>query len=494
MAFIPKCMSTQHPDNAFVPTYATDGVIKGDGEITEAVEVFNLGCDEQMWDSEGKETDNQVVQKLLSAHSDFFKSQHHLGKDSALTLRVPNPAIETEMRKSTVEALQGIPKAWDMASEFYGNDTEPPIQEVILPFTTSAQELALLDVYYQKFVVGQENQELLDSMVVKDWIGEFFPKRIRIIPLIEDLEHLTGSDLIVSDYLEDLSKRGVQVDYQRVFLARSDPALNYGAVSAEMMIKIALSKLSKLQERLGLPIYPIIGAGSVPFRGHLSPLNVNRAFREYPSAQTFTVQSAFKFDHPQTVVKSGIQQILSHERTEAPEIDELKAQGIIKKIAARYNQQVRDLIDVIGEVSTKIPKRRERKLHVGLFGYGRTLAGAEDVTLPRAIGFAASMYSIGAPPELLGLDVLNSEDLSFIRSVYPSFDEDMASSISFMNEDQVIELLGEETAKIAYELGNGVDRIHQGLTTAIWAGVKNKSSVNITDYIEEAAQLRRFLG
>ena len=261
-----------------------------------------------------------------------------------------------------------------------------------------------------------------------------------------------------------------------------------------MMIKIALSKLSKLQERLGLPIYPIIGAGSVPFRGHLSPLNVNRAFREYPSAQTFTVQSAFKFDHPQAVVQSGIQQILSHERTEAPEIDELKAQGIIKKIAARYNQQVRDLIDVIGEVSTKIPKRRERKLHVGLFGYGRTLAGAEDVTLPRAIGFAASMYSIGAPPELLGLDVLNSEDLSFIRSVYPSFDEDMASSISFMNEDQVIELLGEETAKIAYELGNGVDRIHQGLTTAIWAGVKNKSSVNITDYIEEAAQLRRFLG
>ena len=114
--------------------------------------------------------------------------------------------------------------------------------------------------------------------------------------------------------------------------------------------------------------------------------------------------------------------------------------------------------------------------------------------MPRAIGFAASMYSIGAPPELLGLDVLNSEDLSFIRSVYPSFDEDMASSISFMNEDQVIELLGEETAKIAYELGNGVDRIHQGLTTAIWAGVKNKSSVNITDYIEEAAQLRRFLG
>ena len=74
MALIPKCMSTQHPDNAFVPPYAIDGVIKGDAEITEAVEVFQLGCDEQMWDSEGKEADNQVVQKLLTAHSDFFKN------------------------------------------------------------------------------------------------------------------------------------------------------------------------------------------------------------------------------------------------------------------------------------------------------------------------------------------------------------------------------------------------------------------------------------
>ena len=494
MALIPKCMSTQHPDNAFVPPYAIDGVIKGDAEITEAVEVFQLGCDEQMWDSEGKEADNQVVQKLLTAHSDFFKNQHQLGKDSVLTLRVPNPAIETEMRKSTVEALQGIPKAWDMASEFYGDGTQPPIQEVILPFTTSSEELTLLDVYYQKFVVGQETQKLTDSMAVKDWIGEFFPKRIRIIPLIEDLDHLTGCDLIVSDYLEDLSKRKIQVEYQRVFLARSDPALNYGAVSAEMMIKIALSKLSRLQDTLGIPIYPIIGAGSVPFRGHLSPLNIDRAIREYPSAQTFTVQSAFKFDHPQSVVKAGIQQILSYERKQAPEIDESRAQEIIKKVAARYNQQVRDLIDVIGEVSTKIPKRRERKLHVGLFGYGRTLAGAEDVTLPRAIGFAASMYSIGTPPELLGLDALNSEDLEFVRNVYPSFDEDMAAALSFMNEGQVSELLGASATKMANELANGVDRIHEGLTTAIWAGVKNKSTVNITHYIEEAAQLRRFLG
>ena len=59
MPFIPRCMSTQHPDNATPPPFAaSDGVLRGEGEIIEAVELFALGCDEQMWDSEGKEVDN----------------------------------------------------------------------------------------------------------------------------------------------------------------------------------------------------------------------------------------------------------------------------------------------------------------------------------------------------------------------------------------------------------------------------------------------------
>ena len=50
-------------------------------------------------------------------------------------------------------------------------------------------------------------------------------------------------------------------------------------------------------------------------------------------------------------------------------------------------------------------------MHVGLFGYGRSLGGVGGVTLPRAIGFTASLYSIGVPPELLGLGSLSQSDL-----------------------------------------------------------------------------------
>ena len=54
MPLAPKAMSTQHPDNAAPAPVSDDaGVLRGDGEAAEAVYVFGLGCDEQMWDSEG---------------------------------------------------------------------------------------------------------------------------------------------------------------------------------------------------------------------------------------------------------------------------------------------------------------------------------------------------------------------------------------------------------------------------------------------------------
>lgn len=489
MTNIPKCMSTQHPDNAHAPAYATNGVIKGEGEIAEAVEVFQLGCDEQMWDSEGKDADNRVVQKLLSNHADFFRDGPVLGRDCMITLRVPNPAIELEMRKSLVEALQGIPTACDVSDGFYGANAEPPIQEIILPFTTNSNELALIAAYYEQYIVGQQDQLLVGETSVRDWIGEFRPKAIRVIPLIEDLEHMVTADTIVREFLETHN-----VPYQRVFLARSDPALNYGSVGAELMLKIGLQRLSALEEDLGIPIYPIIGAGAVPFRGHLSPRNVGRALSEYPSAQTFTAQSAFKFDHPVDIVRAGIQQILGHERSAPHQVDEPRAKVIIDKVAAEYQSQVRRLAPIIAKASPLVPRRRERKLHVGLFGYGRTLSGSADVTLPRAIAFAASLYSLGVPPEILGMTALDAEDIAFLNESYPNLSEDLSVALRFVNEYRVNELLGSEYAALVTKFASEIDRVHEGLTTAIWESLDRNTPTRVTHFIEEAAQLRHFLG
>ena len=363
MFFVPKVMSTQHPDNATPSPFADEaGVIRGEGEVQEAAAVFALGCNEQMWDSEGKEADNQVVRKLLTGYPEFFQDERRLGRDVILTLRVPNPGIERDMRKSMVEALQSVPSAWDMARNFYGDgdDGTAPIQEVILPFTTSAEELALVEAYYRRVIVGQEELTLFQGRMVRDWVGEFFPKQLRVIPLIEDMENLFYCDRIVEEYLY-----GRDLPAQRVFLARSDPALNYGIVSAELVLKVGLSRLYDLEKRLGIPLYPIIGAGSVPFRGHLTPVNIDRALKEYPSAHTFTVQSAFKYDYDQETVRKGIAELRAHERGEPIPIDQDRARAVMDKYTAEYQSQVRSLIGTITAAARHVPKRRERKLHVG---------------------------------------------------------------------------------------------------------------------------------
>ena len=492
MRFVPKVMSTQHPDNATPAPFANDeGVLKGEGEVDEAHEIFALGCNEQMWDSEGKEADNHVVQKLLTGYPDFFQHDRRLGHDVILTLRVPNPSVERDMRKSMVEALQSVPSAWDVANGFYTGMEEDnaPIQEVILPFTTSAEELTLVEAYYRQVIVGQEAHTLPGGRTIRDWIGEFAPKSIRLIPLVEDRDNLLRIDSIVDEYL-----RGRDLPYQRVFLARSDPALNYGIVGAELILKVALQRLHKLEGQIGIPLYPIIGAGSAPFRGHLTPLNIDRTFLEYPSAQTVTVQSAFKYDYDRETVRESIALLRAHTRRDPRPVDEERALALIHKTTAAYQERVVQLTGVIAAASAHVPRRRERKMHVGLFGYGRTLDGVGEATLPRAIGFAASLYSIGVPPDLLGLSALDEDDWAFVRESYPSVDEDLRAALRYTNERHVRELLGEDSLRVVAQFTDDVDRIHEGLTSAIWAAIKDDAPVQVRHYVEQAAKIRRYLG
>ena len=226
---IPRTMSTQHPDNVSVPEWSPNEIIDGNSEIFEAYFAYEtLGCQEVMWDSEGKDVDTRVVRKLLDKYSDYFLN-HTIGKDVFLTYRIPNPKIEIVERKVVIETLQNIPVAYDVASLFYKKGTAP-IFEVILPFTTDSKELTLLFNYYKKAIIGDEELRLDASTRVKDWVGSFKPGSIRVIPLIEDYDSLLSIDKIVKPYLDTVKPR-----HFRVFIARSDPALNYGVLCAVLL-------------------------------------------------------------------------------------------------------------------------------------------------------------------------------------------------------------------------------------------------------------------
>src|SRR5207253_5195682 len=273
----------------------------------------------------------------------------------------------------------------------------PPILELIHPMTTSARELDRVREYYERFVAGMEQVTLgADERPLGAWFGRFSPSTVRMIPLIEDRDHLLAADDLVRDYL-----RGKELDHMRVFIARSDPALNYGYVSAVLLALVALNRLDALEHETGVAIYPVIGVGSVPFRGGLAPRTVDGVLATYPSVQTFTIQSAFKYDHAPSEVTGAIARLLASERGAPIRIAaDPKTIPLLDKLVARYEAEVRELAPIVNAVSRAVPRRRLRKLHVGLFGYSRGTAG---VTLPRAIPFCASLYSLGVPPELIGL-------------------------------------------------------------------------------------------
>ncbi|MDO9557677.1 MAG: phosphoenolpyruvate carboxylase [Coriobacteriia bacterium] len=486
MRSVPRCMSTQHPDNVTVPFFSSSSVLAGEDEVREAYYAFShLGCDEQMWDVEGKEIDTYVVKKLLSLYEQYF-TQNILGEDVRLTLRVPNPTVETTEAKVLLETLESIPRSFDAARLFYGRDVSP-IFEVILPMTTSARCLDRIYHYYRDFIVGRQTQRLSENdITIADWIGTFCPDHIEVIPLFEDLPSMLAAADIVEDYLADKD-----VADQRVFLARSDTAMNYGLASAALSNKIALYELDQLADRLGVRIHPILGMGSAPFRGGLSPQTTERVGREYPSVVTFTIQSAFKYDHPPDDVRSAIAALESREIGRATPVDVEQALPLMKRYSAVYRQRIVDLADAINGMARYVPPRRARKLHVGLFGYARQVDG---ITLPRAISFTCAMYSLGLPPELLALESLTPGDLDFLREVYPSFDSKIVDALAFCDMDGPLMTgdLRSAIGRAGYEWVPNEEYL--GLVQRIREIGPASQDSRLPDLVLRAALFRRFLG
>lgn len=163
----------------------------------------------------------------------------------------------------------------------------------------------------------------------------------------------------------------------------------------------------------------------------------------------------------------------------------------MEKYTRAYREAIVNLAVVINNVAAYVPRRRKRKLHIGLFGYSRNVNG---ISLPRAIAFTAALYSIGLPPELLGLQALNNEDIRFLRQVYLNFDADMAAALRYTDLDspflshelrQAIERLG-----IAFE----IDTDHLEISRRVVDAIRQQRFHRLEEWILQAANLRQFLG
>ncbi len=488
---ISRVMSTQHPDNINTPFFAENPIISGDDEIKEAFYAFShLGADEQLWDAEGKEVDTFVVKKLLTRYQEYFKN-HTLGKDKFLTFRVPNPEVEKDEGKILLEALHSIPRNFDLAQKFYNQDIAP-IFEVVIPMCASEKNLLRVHEYYKQFIIkNQHNKIYNDDITISQWLGQMQPDNIRVTPLFETKDAILNADIYVKKYIE---YEKIQ-ELQRVWFARSDTALNYGSISAVLLGKIGTYKLHQLQEQLSIDILPILGCGSAPFRGNFTPRNANKMIQGYPSIQTFTIQSAFKYDHGPKRIIDAVESIKETKRKAPLPVDIEFATEIINKVEQEYQQSIHLLANNINLISSFIPERRKRKLHVGLFGYARK--SDNGIQLPRAIKFCAALYSQGLPPDLLGISALSEQEIDKLRSTYPTIDQDMADSLQYLNKDNLSYFpkeISSRALRVANIFTHEPNQEHHLHSSNIIHALKQNDLQKIQESILAAGKVRKFLG
>jgi phosphoenolpyruvate carboxylase len=479
-----------------MPLYASGQVIGLQDEIKEALWAYSMGIHEQMWDFEAKTTLHGVVEELLGKNPDLFKD-NPLGEKFFLTFRIPNPDVEKNGTKTMLEILDGIPSSYDKAQAFYKKILPgkkiimPPVFEVILPMCTSVEQLNMVYYYYKNLVAGKGNSEIFPgSKTVSQWLGEFLPKTINVIPLFEDMQSQLNCAKIVRTFL-----KGKNLDRQRVFLARSDPFLNYGVPAAVLLINIALQDLFNLQEELSTPIYSIIGAGDGA-RGNFRPEKAESMVKGYPSCQTFTIQSAFKYDWPQDIVAEAIKKINSTKRREPLPVNKEKSIYLIKKLSAAYREKIPEIASFVNPFTSHIPSRRLRKLHIGLFGYSRK---SGKVHLPRAIQYCACLYSIGLPPGMLGWNTVNSKDLVALKEEYPSpnLEEDLRDTLTYFNPESLSlfsSKLRGQIKKVLKITDFATNTDHKKITSEIIRCHKKQQTDPIHDLVIEAGRIRKFLG
>jgi phosphoenolpyruvate carboxylase len=499
---IPVVMATQHPDNSRDVYFKDTPFMDTSSEVEECFRMFSdLDCDEYMWDWEGKFVDEAVVDKLFRTYYDYFQ-KNKLGKDKFLTFRVPN--IWQESGHRLIKAFMNIITASEFAKshDFY----EKPIFEIILPMTESSEQLHYLFDKYKKVF----------EFYAKEFEGESSVDHLEIIPLVEETSQLIDVKTLLTKYTKLLKENHNHTpEYLRLFIARSDPAMNAGIIPAVLAAKAAISECFHFEEETGIPVYSWLGGGGLPFRGGVNPENVDRVIDEYAGLQSITVQSAFRYDYPLEDVKSSIQTLkkrLPIERKNYQKMDEdtLKQVQLIDTMCGEeFRLTVEGIADTINQVAANVPSRRERIIHVGLFGYSR---GVGSVKLPRAIKFTASLYSLGVPPELIGTGrgikrMREAGNLHVFEKYYKQFQDDLIHAGHYLNkenlgflikENPAWEAIAEDIRLIEEYLGESLGPcskhhfIHRNITSNIY--FERQVGDDYTEDIIKAAKIRKSLG
>lgn len=474
--FIPATMMTQHPDSASRYVSVRD-------EPSEAIDALTpqpigLGLEEVMVDYEGKLTPYHQTAEIALG---LLERGLVCGRDVLVTPRIPSATKETVFHQ-LMALMSVIESNYQLQSAGSGG----VIREVVVPMVETAAEL--VDV--------RRRIQDVTELGHKEFGISRDPDAVQVIPLVEEVPELLSAGRILHDYADAARATGYSVRRLRVMLGRSDSAMVYGMVPAVLAVKVAISDCFALGREKGIEIYPILGGGALPFRGHVSLDNFARLASDFAGIRTVTVQSGLRYDSGsaatrQVAIKAREELAgtppLTYSDSQRSELTDM-----IGVFTRHYLDSFAGLLPTVLSLSELIPAQRDRLARKSAVGYARAAADPGKLAalisdgeiaqlvratpatgatnLPRAISFTGALYSIGLPPEFIGtgrglaavVRRYGEEGLGRLLQLYPGMRADLAKAARYANFDVASPYLNDALKRqIAADL-DGVSR-HLGV-------------------------------
>jgi phosphoenolpyruvate carboxylase len=262
-------------------------------------------------------------------------------------------------------------------------------------------------------------------------------------------------------------------------LGRSDLALTHGLIPAVLANKLAIFAGYQVADKFGIEIAPIIGGGTLPFRGHFTYENLSNTVQEYRGVRTVTVQSAMRYDYG----RAKTIKLAHFLKEKLPQVKPIKVDdrellvNFIAIFARNYLISFRKMVAIVLRLSDTVPKQRDRLARKGEVGYARSSPNPKDLALmvadsdiaealtkidfpmqrelPRAIAYTGALYNIGLPPEYIGtgrglaevISRFGSPGLTKLLSIYPSLKTDLGFAARFVNLKNAAEFLPKDVMR-----------------------------------------------